>query len=122
MYGGYAGGQAQYARVPFADVGALVVPDELPDEKVLFLSDIFPTAYMAAEACNIQPGDVIAVWGCGPVGLLAIASAYLLGAERVIAIDRFPERLRMAREKAKAEVIDYEQEDVLERLNEMTGG
>ena len=122
LYGGYAGGQAEAARVPFADVGALVVPDGLPDEKVLFLSDIFPTGYMAAENCNIQPGDTIAVWGCGPVGLFAQKSAYLLGAERVIAIDRFPERLRLAREQCKAEVIDYSQTDVLEALAEMTAG
>src|SRR5579885_1569227 len=99
MLGGYAGGQAQYARVPFADVGPIKVPEELPDDKVLFLSDIFPTGYMGAEMCDIQPGDTIAVWGCGPVGLFAMASAKMLGAERVIGIDRFPERLRMAREK-----------------------
>ena len=90
MLGGYAGGQAEYARVPFADVGPIKVPDDLPDEQVLFLSDIFPTGYMAAENCDIQPGDIVAVWGCGPVGQFAIKSAYLLGAERVIAIDRFP--------------------------------
>src|SRR5437868_4162208 len=93
MMGGYAGGQAEFARVPYADVGPIKVPDELTDEQVLFLSDIFPTGYMAAENCNIKPGDTIAVWGCGPVGLLAIKSAYLLGEHRVIAIDRFPERL-----------------------------
>jgi threonine dehydrogenase-like Zn-dependent dehydrogenase len=122
MLGGYAGGQAEYARVPFADVGPLKVPDNLGDEQVLFLSDIFPTGYMAAEACNIQPGDVIAVWGCGPVGQFAIASAYLLGAERVIAIDRFPYRLQMARERARAETLNYEEVDVLEALEEMTGG
>ena len=123
LFGGYAGGQAQYARVPFADVGLLKVPDHLSDEQVLFLSDIFPTAYMAAENCNIQPGDTIAVWGCGPVGQLAIKSAYLLGAERVIGIDRFPERLRMAKEKSGAEVINYEQNtDVVETLKQMTGG
>jgi threonine dehydrogenase-like Zn-dependent dehydrogenase len=123
LTGGYAGGQAQYARVPFADVDHIKVPEELTDEQVLFLSDIFPTGYMAAENCNIQPGDTIAVWGCGPVGQFAIKSAYLLGAERVIAIDRFPERLRMAREKAGAEVINYEEvESVYETLMEMTGG
>jgi threonine dehydrogenase-like Zn-dependent dehydrogenase len=122
MLGGYAGGQAEYARVPFADVGALKVPDTLRDEQVLFLSDIFPTGYMAAEACNVQPGDVIAVWGCGPVGQFAIKSAYLLGAEKVIAIDRFPYRLRIARERAGAETINYEQTDVFEALKEMTGG
>jgi threonine dehydrogenase-like Zn-dependent dehydrogenase len=122
MTGGYAGGQAQYARVPFADVGPLKVPDGLPDEKVLFLSDVFPTAYMAAENCNIQPGDTVAVWGCGPVGLLAIKCAYLLGAERVIAIDRFPYRLRMAAEKAGAVTLNYERVDVREALRDLTGG
>lgn len=122
MLGGYAGGQAQYARVPFADVGPIKIPDELEDEQVLFLSDIFPTGYMAAENCNIQPGDTVAVWGCGPVGQFAIKSAYLLGAERVIAIDRFEYRLRMAREKAGAETLNYEEVDVLEALKEMTGG
>jgi threonine dehydrogenase-like Zn-dependent dehydrogenase len=123
LLGGFAGGQAQYARVPFADVGPLKVPDGIPDEQVLFLSDIFPTGYMGAELCGIQPGDVIAVWGAGPVGLFAMASAYLLGAERVIAIDRFPYRLQMARERARAwETINYEEESVLERLNELTGG
>jgi threonine dehydrogenase-like Zn-dependent dehydrogenase len=122
MLGGYPGGQAEYARVPFADIGPLKVPDSLSDEQVLFLSDIFPTGYMAAEACNIQPGDTIAVWGCGPVGLFAIRSAYLLGAERVIAIDRFEYRLRMARERAGAETINYEQADIFEALEEMTAG
>jgi threonine dehydrogenase-like Zn-dependent dehydrogenase len=122
MLGGYAGGQAQYARVPFADVGPIKIPDGIPDEKVLFLSDIFPTGYMAAEACDIHPGDIIAVWGCGPVGLFAIASAFLLGAERVIAIDRFPYRLQMAREKTGAETLNYEEVDVLDALREMTGG
>jgi threonine dehydrogenase-like Zn-dependent dehydrogenase len=121
LYGGYAGGQAEYVRVPFADVGPLKVPDELPDEKVLFLSDIFPTAYMAAENGNIQPGDVVAVWGAGPVGLLTVASAYLLGAERVIAIDCYPNRLRLARE-AKAETINFNEVDVGDALDEMTGG
>ena len=96
MMGGYAGGQAEYVRVPFADVGPLKVPPQLSDEQVLFLSDIFPTGYMAAENCNIQPGDTVAVWGCGPVGQFAIKSAWMLGAGRVIAIDRQPERLRMA--------------------------
>jgi threonine dehydrogenase-like Zn-dependent dehydrogenase len=122
MLGGYAGGQAEYARVPFADVGPIKVPDSLEDDQVLFLSDIFPTGYMAAEACGIQPGDTIAVWGCGPVGQFAIASAYLLGAERVIAIDRFPYRMQIARERARAETINYEQVDVFEMLKEMTGG
>jgi threonine dehydrogenase-like Zn-dependent dehydrogenase len=121
LLGGYAGGQAEYARVPFADVGPLKIPDGLTDEQVLFLTDIFPTGYMAAENCNIQPGDTVAIWGCGPVGLFAIRSAYMLGAERVIAIDRFPERLQMAKE-SKAEVINYEEVDAGEALKEMTGG
>jgi threonine dehydrogenase-like Zn-dependent dehydrogenase len=122
MLGGYAGGQAEYARVPFADVNPLKVPDALDDEQVLFLSDIFPTGYMAAEACGIQPGDTIAVFGCGPVGQFAIKSAYMLGADRVIAIDRFPYRLRMARERAGADTINYEECDIFEALEEMTGG
>jgi threonine dehydrogenase-like Zn-dependent dehydrogenase len=122
MLGGYAGGQAEYARVPFADVGALKVPDDMPDEKVLFLSDILPTGYMGAEMCNIEGGDTVAVWGCGPVGQFAIKSAYLLGAERVIAIDRFPERLAMARDKAGAEVLNYEDVNIYEALEDMTGG
>ena len=121
MLGGYAGGQAEYVRVPFADVGPIKVPSSLSDEQVLFLSDVFPTGYMAAENCNIQPGDTIAVWGCGPVGLFSIASAKLLGAERVIAIDRFPERLQKARQ-AGAETINYESTDVLSVLRDMTGG
>ena len=121
LYGGYAGGQAEYARVPFADVGPIKIPDGIPDEQVLFLSDIFPTGYMAAENCNIHPGDIVAVWGCGPVGQFAIRSAFLLGAERVIAIDHYPERLRMARE-GKAEVLNYEEVDVFDTLREMTGG
>ena len=123
MLGGFAGGQAEYARVPFADVGTIKVPEGLPDEKVLFLSDIFPTGYMAAENCDIQHGDTVAVWGCGPVGQFAIASANLLGAERVIGIDRFPERLQMASEKAgAAETINYEETDIYEELMEITGG
>jgi len=122
LTGGFAGGQSEYARVPFADVGTLKVPAGLDDEKVLFLSDIFPTGYMGAEMCNIQPGDTVAVWGCGPVGQFAMASAYLLGAERVIGIDRFPERLRMAREGAKADTINYEEANVYKTLMEMTGG
>jgi len=122
IYGGYAGGQAEFVRVPFADIGPLKVPNELSDEQVLFLSDIFPTGYMAAENCNIHPGDVVAIWGCGPVGQFAIKSAYLLGAERVIAIDRIPERLRMAQEQGKAQVIDYEGTDVVQALKDMTGG
>lgn len=121
MCGGYAGGQAEYVRVPFADVGPLVVPDDLSDEQVLFLSDIFPTGYMAAENCDIEPGHVVAVWGAGPVGQFAIRSAFMLGAERVFAIDRFPERLALAH-KAGAEVINYENEDVYEYLQEATGG
>jgi threonine dehydrogenase-like Zn-dependent dehydrogenase len=122
LLGGYAGGQAEYVRVPFADVGPLKVPDGLTDEQVVLLSDILPTGYMGAEMCNIQRGDVIAVWGAGPVGLLAMKSAFLLGAERVIAIDRFPYRLRMAREQVGAETINYEEEPVLETLKAMTGG
>ncbi|MFY1670880.1 zinc-dependent alcohol dehydrogenase [Plantactinospora sp. WMMB334] len=122
MLGGYAGGQAEYARVPFADVGPIKVPDELPDEKVLLLSDIFPTGYMGAELCGLTGGEVVAVWGAGAVGLLAMRSAYLLGAERVIAIDRFPYRLRMAREQAGAEPLNYDDVDVVEALREMTGG
>jgi len=123
MLGGFAGGQAEYARVPFADVGPLKVPEDLSDEKVLFLSDIFPTGYMGAEMCGIKPGDTIAVWGCGPVGQFAIASARLLGAECVIAIDRFPYRLKRAREGAAADVtINYEETNVLEALKELTGG
>src|ERR1041384_7951629 len=122
LTGGFAGGQAEYARVPFADVGPLKIENGFTDEQVLFLSDIFPTGYMGAEMCDIKPGDVIAVWGCGPVGQFAIASAFLLGAERVIAIDRFDYRLRMAREKAGAETINYEEVNVLEALKEMTGG
>ena len=123
LTGGYPGGQAQYARVPFADVNPLKVPAELPDEKVLFLSDILPTGYMGAEMCDLKGGEVVAVWGAGPVGQFAIASARLLGAERIISIDRFDYRLRMAREKAGAtDTINYEQEDVLETLRELTGG
>ncbi|HYX26766.1 MAG TPA: zinc-dependent alcohol dehydrogenase [Thermoanaerobaculia bacterium] len=123
MMGGYAGGQAEYARVPFADVGPLKIENGIEDEKVLFLSDIFPTGYMAAENCNIQPGDTVAVWGCGPVGQFAIQSAWMLGAERVIAIDRFPERLLLAQTWGRAEVVDYEEADsVLDTLRDMTGG
>jgi len=121
LVGGYAGGQAEYARVPFADVGPIKIEDGLSDEQVLFLSDIFPTGYMAAENCNIQQGDTVAVWGCGPVGQFAIRSAFLLGAERVIAIDRFKERLRMA-EEGGAETLDYEEVSVMEAIKEMTGG
>jgi threonine dehydrogenase-like Zn-dependent dehydrogenase len=122
MVGGYAGGQAEYVRVPYADVGPVKIPDEVTDEQALFLSDIFPTGYMAAEQCSIRPGDTVAVWGCGPVGLLSIKSCYLLGAERVIAIDRFPARLDKARMQAGADVLNYEKVDVREALREMTGG
>jgi threonine dehydrogenase-like Zn-dependent dehydrogenase len=123
LTGGFAGGQAEYARVPFADVGPLKIENGFTDEQVLFLSDILPTGYFGAEMCDIQPGDVVAVWGCGPVGQFAIVSAFLLGAERVIAIDRFDYRLRMAREKAGAETINYEEVDsVVETLKELTGG
>ena len=122
LTGGYAGGQAEYVRVPYADVGPLKIPEGMSDEQVLFLSDILPTGYMAAEACEIKPGSVVAVWGCGPVGQFAIQSAYLLGAERVIGIDRFHGRLRMAREVSNAETIDYEEVNVLDALKQMTGG
>ena len=122
MMGGYAGGQAQYVRVPFADVGPIRIPDGLSDEQVLFLSDIFPTGYMAAENCNIHPGDTVAVWGCGPVGQFAIKSAFLLGAGRVIAVDNVPERLRMAEAASGAETLNFDEDDVFERLKAMTGG
>jgi threonine dehydrogenase-like Zn-dependent dehydrogenase len=122
LTGGYAGGQAQYARVPFADVGPFKVPDGLTDEQVLFLTDIFPTAYMAAENCQIQPGDTVAIWGAGPVGLLAIKSAFMFGAERVIAIDRIPERLQKAKDECGAEVINFDEAEVLTALRDMTGG
>ncbi|MCL5745136.1 MAG: glutathione-dependent formaldehyde dehydrogenase [Acidobacteria bacterium] len=122
LVGGYAGGQAEYARVPFADVGAIKIPDGLGDEQVLFLSDILPTGYMAAENGNIQPGDTVAVWGCGPVGQFAIASAFLLGAETVVGIDRFPERLRLARQHTGATTINYEEVNAYDVLMEMTGG
>jgi threonine dehydrogenase-like Zn-dependent dehydrogenase len=123
MLGGYPGGQAEYARVPFADVGPLKIDDGIPDEQVLFLSDILPTGYMGADMCDLTPGDVVAVWGAGPVGQFAIASARLLGAERVIAIDRFGYRLQMAKDKAGATgVINYEETSVLETLDELTAG
>lgn len=122
MMGGYAGGQAEYVRVPFADVGPAKIPEGLEDEQVLFLSDIFPTGYMAAENCNIRPGDTVAIWGCGPVGQFAIKSAYLLGAERVIAIDNAPERLRMAAEQGGALTLNFDDEDIFDKLKEMTGG
>jgi threonine dehydrogenase-like Zn-dependent dehydrogenase len=122
MTGGFAGGQAEYARVPFADVGPLKIENGMSDEQVLFLSDILPTGYMGAEMCDIKKGDTIAVWGCGPVGLFAIKSAYVLGAERVIAIDRFPYRLEMAR-AIGAQTLNYEDvESVSDTVIEMTGG
>jgi threonine dehydrogenase-like Zn-dependent dehydrogenase len=123
LTGGFAGGQAEYVRVPFADFGPLKVPKALTDEQVLFLSDIFPTGYMGAEFCEITPRKVVAVWGAGPVGQFAIASAKLLGAERIIAIDRFPYRLKMAAEKAGAtDVINYEEQPVQEVLRDLTAG
>ncbi|MBB6098505.1 threonine dehydrogenase-like Zn-dependent dehydrogenase [Deinobacterium chartae] len=121
LTGGYSGGQAQFARTPFADANLFRVPSELSDEQVLFLTDVLPTGYMAAENCRIQPGDVVAVWGCGPVGQFTIRSAFLLGAERVIAIDRFPERLELA-SRAGAEPINYAHTNVFEALKLMTGG
>nr|WP_294507586.1 zinc-dependent alcohol dehydrogenase [uncultured Rhodopila sp.] len=121
LLGGYAGGQAEYLRVPYADVGPITVPDGITDEQALFLSDIFPTGYMAADFCNIQPGDTIAIWGCGPVGQFAIRSAFLLGAERVIAIDTVPERLAMARE-AGALTLDFKAEDIYDRIQDLTSG
>lgn len=122
LFGGYAGGQAEYVRVPFADVGPCKLPAELSDEQALFLSDILPTGYMAAENCDIQPGDTVAVWGCGPVGQFAIQSAYWLGAERVIAIDHVPRRLELARRYGRAETINFEETNVSEALEEMTHG
>ncbi len=122
MLGGYPGGQSQYVRVPFADIDHVKVPDSLTDEQVLFLSDIFPTGYMAAEQADIEPGDIVAIWGCGPVGQFAIRSAFMLGAGRVIAIDRYPERLAMAT-AGGAETINYEEaDDVLDLLKELTEG
>ena len=122
MLGGFSGGQAEYLRVPFADVGPLKIESDLPDEKVLFLSDIFPTGYMAAENCDIEAGDTVAVWGCGPVAQMAIKSAWMFKAGRVIAIDCVPERLQMAKVHGKAETINFLEEDVYERLQEMTKG
>jgi threonine dehydrogenase-like Zn-dependent dehydrogenase len=119
MLGGFAGGQAEYLRVPYADVGPIKIESDLRDEQVLFLSDIFPTGYMAAENCDIERGDTVAVWGCGPVGQFTIRSAWMLGAGRVIAIDCVPERLRLA-EKGNAETIDFSKETVYDRLMEMT--
>lgn len=121
LTGGFAGGQAEYVRVPFADIGTVKIENGFTDEEVLFLSDIFPTGYMAAEQCNIQSGDTVAIWGCGPVGQFAVRSAFLLGAERVIAVDRFPERLQMARDGG-AETINYEETDVYDMLMQLTGG
>jgi threonine dehydrogenase-like Zn-dependent dehydrogenase len=121
LTGGYAGGQAEYARVPYSDVGPIVIPAGVEDEKVLFLSDILPTGWMAAENCQIEAGDTVAVWGCGPVGLFAIESAFVLGAHRVIAIDHFPHRLGLAKSLG-AEVVNYEEVRVREALVEMTGG
>ncbi len=122
MLGGYPGGQAEYLRVPFADVGPIKIESGLPDEKVVFLSDIFPTGYMAAENCQMEPGDTIAIWGCGPVAQFAIKSAWMFGAGRVIAIDRVPERLKMAEKEGKAETINFDKEDVYPKLMEMTKG
>src|SRR4029078_8448268 len=123
MLGGYAGGQAEYVRVPFADIGPLKVPPELSDEQVLFLSDILPTGYMGAQMCDIKRGDVVAVWGAGPVGQFAVSSAKLLGAERIISIDRYSYRLELAEARAGAtDTINYEIEDVHEALLEKTGG
>jgi threonine dehydrogenase-like Zn-dependent dehydrogenase len=122
MLGGFAGGQAEYLRVPFADVGPIKVPDGLADDKVLFLSDIFPTGWMAAENAEIEPGDTVAIWGCGPVGQFAVKSSWMLRAGRVIAIDSVAERLKMAEEQGKAETINFDKEDVYDRLMEMTGG
>ena len=121
MTGGYAGGQAEYVRVPFSDVGPIVIPDGVDDDKVLFLSDILPTGWMAAENADIEPGDIVAVWGCGPVGLFAVQSAFLMGADRVIAIDHFPKRLGLAKQFG-AETINFEESDVYQSLMEMTGG
>ncbi|STX30197.1 alcohol dehydrogenase [Legionella beliardensis] len=122
MMGGFDGGQAEYTRVPYADFGPMVIPEGYSDEQVLFLTDIFPTGYMAAENCNIQPGDTIAIWGCGPVGQFAIQSAWMLGAGRVIAIDCVPERLKLAEEWGKAETINFKEKDVYEELMNMTKG
>jgi len=121
LTGGYAGGQAEYVRVPYSDVGPIVIPEGIEDDKVLFLSDILPTGWMAAENCLIEPGDTVAVWGCGPVGLFAIESALVQGAERVIAIDHHPHRLELAKSLG-AEILNYEEVKVREALVEMTGG
>jgi threonine dehydrogenase-like Zn-dependent dehydrogenase len=121
LTGGYAGGQAEYARVPFSDVGPIAIPEGIDDDKVLFLSDILPTGWMAAENCAIEPGDTVAVWGCGPVGLFAIQSAFVLGAERVIAIDHYPRRLALAKSMG-AEILNFDDVEVREALVEMTAG
>ncbi|OBF51899.1 glutathione-dependent formaldehyde dehydrogenase [Mycobacterium sp. 852002-53434_SCH5985345] len=121
MLGGFAGGQAEYARVPFADVGPLKIEDDLTDEQVLFLSDILPTGYMGAEMCDISPGDIVAVWGAGPVGLFAIMSAYLLGASKVIVVDRVPYRLELA-QKIGAVPVNFAETSVLEELRDLTAG
>ena len=121
LTGGYAGGQAEYLRVPYSDVGPIVIPDGIEDDKVLFLSDILPTGWMAAENAMIEPGDTVAVWGCGPVGLFAIESAFVMGAYRVIAIDHYPHRLELAR-KLGAEVLNYRETDIRDALFDMTGG
>jgi threonine dehydrogenase-like Zn-dependent dehydrogenase len=123
MYGGYAGGQAEYVRVPYADTNHQKIPSGITDEQALFLTDIFPTGYMAAENCGIEPGDTVAIWGCGPVGLFAIRSAWMLGATRVIAIDRFRDRLNLAAADGKTETLDYgDLDDVYDQLKDMTGG
>ena len=122
LFGGYAGGQAEYVRVPFADVGPLNVPDAIDDEQALFLSDVFPTGYQAADVADFEPGSTVAVWGCGPVGLFAIKSAYMLGAERVIAIDHVAQRLTRARRDANAEILNFDHDPILEALQDMTGG
>jgi threonine dehydrogenase-like Zn-dependent dehydrogenase len=121
IFGGYAGGQAQYVRVPFADVGPMKIPDSVSDEQALFLTDIFPTGYMAAENCNIKPGDIVAIWGAGPVGQFAIRSALLLGASRVIAIDHIASRLELAK-KGGAEVLNYNDGDIVDKLRQLTAG
>jgi threonine dehydrogenase-like Zn-dependent dehydrogenase len=122
MLGGFSGGQAEFVRVPFADIGPIKIPDGIPDEKVLFLSDIFPTGYLAAEHCDIEEGDTVAIWGCGPVAQFAIQSAWMLGAGRVIAIDCVPERLVMAEKIGKAETINFKKDNVYDRLMTMTKG
>ncbi len=121
QYGGFSGGQSQYVRVPYGDVGALVLPENISEDQALFLSDIFPTGFMAAENCNIKEGDTVAVWGCGPVGQFAIKSAFMLGAGQVIAIDRYQDRLELAR-KSGAKVIDYSKEKVADQIFQLTEG